>query len=115
MTAKRTSIRPTYDSRETGPRYHVTVRVNGETVIFEKRVDDPFIRQEVRMACMPWRWLPWPCRKHTVTVIVGADPDVIEDVMELDGNYLGANCSRRDAFNSHLMEAATRMAPREDA
>jgi hypothetical protein len=109
MTGKRNSIRATYDSRETGPRYHVTVRVNGQTIAFRKPVGDPFVRQTVTTT--------WPgllrsllrFRPLVTEIIIGGDSDVIEDVMELDGNYLGSNCTRRDAFHSHINEAIARM------
>ena len=101
---KRNSIRPTYDSRETGPRYHVTVRKDGEALVFQHPIDDPFVRQTVVVT--------WPglltsllrFRRLTVEILIGGDREVIEDVLELDDNYLGTNCTRRDAFNSHVNE-----------
>lgn len=109
MREKRNSIRATYDSRKTGPRYHVTTRLDDRTVAFQVPIDDPFVRQAVTIG--------WPDllrallrRRLVVTVIVGGDPEIVEDVSELDDNYLGANCTRRDAFNSHINETLGRFA-----
>ena len=109
MTGKRTSIRATYDSRETGPRYWVSTWVGATTVEFQKRIPDPFVRHTVTVG--------WPDllrgllrRRLHVTVRIDADPDVVEDVLELDDNYLGPDCTRRDAFNSHLNETIGRIA-----
>ena len=109
MSDLRNSIRPTYDSRETGPRYHVTTRLNGETVTFQHPAEDPFIRQTVTIG--------WPGllrsllrRRAVVEVIVGGDPDVVNDVLELDGNQLVPGSTRQAAFRSHVNETIGRMA-----
>jgi hypothetical protein len=104
MSDKRTSIQPTYDSRETGARYWVTSTLNGKPVAFRSPTDDPFVRHTVHVG---WRDLLKSLifrRGLDVVVTVGGDPAVMEDVMELDSNYLGVNCTRRDVFNSHLNE-----------
>jgi hypothetical protein len=113
--AARNSIRPTYDSRETGPRYHVTVRIGDETVLFRRRVPDPFVRQSVIIDWRPWKWLPWPRRKVTVTVIVDGDPDVVNDVLELDADTLVPGSTRQAAFRSHLNEAMARFVSEDPA
>lgn len=100
-------IDPIYDSRETGPRYHVTSQIEDETIAFQVPSEDPFIRQTVRIH---WRDLLSHLlhfrRFLTVTVIVGADLDVMEAVLELDGNYLGPPGSkRRREFNEQLGKA----------
>ena len=105
MSAKRTSIQPTYDSRETGPRYWVTSTLNGKPVAFRYPVEDPFVRHTVRV-----RWLDLlksliTGRGMEVVVTVGGDRDVMEDVMELDNNFLGFNCTRRDEFNQGINDA----------
>ena len=107
MTAvtKRTSIPPTYDSRKTGPRYYVTSRIGHYTIAFQDRIPDPFIRHTVRVG---WRDLLRALltrRFLTVTVILGADPDIIEDVLELDADYLGPHCTRRDEFGVSIAAA----------
>lgn len=96
---KRQSIESTYDARETGPRYHVTSRVGDRTVAFQRPIPDPFVSTTVRIG---WRHIArFLLRRERpyVTVLVGGDRDVIEDVLELDENYLGHNCTRRDEFN----------------
>lgn len=106
---KRQSIEPTYDSTETGPRYHVTTWVGGRVVEWEHRVDDPFVRQTVTVG---WRDLLRSLlrRELVVEVSVGADRDVIEDVLELDANSLGYNCTRRDEFNGSINAALSAFA-----
>jgi hypothetical protein len=101
---KRQSIKPTYDSRETGERYHVTTRIGDRTIEFQKRVPDPFVRHTVTVG--------WPDllrgllrRRLAVTVLVDGDRDVVEDVLDLDANNLGYNCTRRDEFNLGLQAA----------
>lgn len=106
--AERMSIRPTYDSRETGPRYHVTVRVNSRTLVLRHRTPDPFVNQRVIVG---WRDLLTSLlrRRAVVEVIVDGDRDVIEDVLDLDGDYLGpGQNTRRQAWNAHLNEAIGR-------
>lgn len=95
--SKRVSIQPTYDSRETGPRYHVTTRVGDRTIGFEKPLHDPFVNHRVTIG--------WPDlvrgllrRRLEVTVIVGGDRDIVDDVLELDAEWLGGNSTRRDEF-----------------
>lgn len=100
----RRSIKPTYDSRETGPRYHVTTRVDSKTIGFQQPITDPFVRQTVTVG--------WPDllrallrRRMTVEVIVGGDRDVMNDVLELDGNTLVPSSTRRQEFNAQLNAA----------
>jgi hypothetical protein len=109
VTALRNSIRATYDSRETGPRYHVTYKVDGKVIEWEKRVDDPFGRFTVHLG---WRDLLRGLlrRSLAVEVLVGGDPEVVNDVLELDDDALVPNSTRRDAFHSHLNEAIGRTA-----
>jgi hypothetical protein len=99
---KRRSIEPTYDSRETGPRYHVTTRLGDRTTEFQKPIPDPFVAHTVRLT---WRGI-LRClldgKRPAVTVIVSGDWNVVEDVLELDANHLGYNSTRRDEFNISL-------------
>jgi hypothetical protein len=101
---QRQSIQPTYDSRETGPRYHVTSRINDRTVTFQQSLDDPFVRHTVHLG---WRDLLRGLlrRRLAVTVIVGADPELMDDVMELDANTLVPGSTRRDEFNQGINNA----------
>ena len=100
----RQSIRPTYDSRQTGPAYHVTTRLGDRTVTFQAPISDPFVRTRVHVS-----W--WDAvrelvrhRRVTVTVIVGGDPARIDDVLELDANTLIENSTRKATFRSHMEE-----------
>jgi hypothetical protein len=106
---KRQSITPTYDSRETGPRYHVTTRINDRTIGFEKPITDPFVRQTVHVGTRDLLRSLFR-RRLEVVVIVGGDRDVVEDVLELDAEWLGGDSTRRDeftkaAFSSFLVDA----------
>jgi hypothetical protein len=105
----RNSVRATYDSRETGPCYHVTYKVGGQVIEWEKRIDDPFGRFAVHLG---WRDLLRGLlhRSLEVEVLVGGDPEVVNDVLELDGNCLIPNSTRKAAFHSHLNEAIGRTA-----
>lgn len=105
MNAKRTSIQPTYDSRETGPRYWVTSTIDSKPVVFRERVEDPFVRHTIHVG---WRDLLRALiarRGMKVEVSVGGDTEVVEDVLELDNNFLGFNCTRRDEFNQGINDA----------
>lgn len=76
-----------YDSRQTGPRYHVTTRVNGQTVQFQHRIEDPFVRQTVTVG---WRDILRSLlhrRSLVVEVLVDGDREVIDAVIALDENY----------------------------
>jgi hypothetical protein len=101
----RQSITPTYDSRQTGDRYHVTYRINNRTLTFQDPVPDPFVRAVVHVSW--WDRVKSFWRKDfTVEVLVGADLDLVETVLELDDNYLGTgNSTRRQEWNSTLNHA----------
>lgn len=98
----RQSIQPTYDSRETGPRFSVEYFVNGRS-IDKTPISDPFLRGTVTVS---WRDLLASLLKRkrlTVEVQVRGDHQIEEDVMELDGDYLGGHdCTRRAAFRAQL-------------
>lgn len=115
MTAKRSSIEPTYDSRETGPRYHVTTRLGDRTTEFQKPTPDPFVSHTVRLT---WRGI-LRClldgKRPAVTVTVGGDRGIVEDVLELDADTLGYNCTRRDEFNVSLGAAMHNLGSSSDA
>jgi hypothetical protein len=105
----RNSIRATYDSRETGPRYHLTTRVGPRTIEFEKPLQDPFVMQRVILG---WRDLLRGLirRRLVVEVQVGGDMDVVNDVLELDDDCLIQGSTRAAAFRSHLNETIGRFA-----
>ena len=99
----RRSLQPTYDSRLTGPAYHVTYRVNGKAITFREPIADPFIRGHVTVGF--WDLLRSLFRGHlTVEVQVGASWDRMNDVLELDVNTLLGQSSRRKAFDAQIQE-----------
>jgi hypothetical protein len=100
----RDSIKATYDSRDTSNRFHVTSRIGDRTIDFQRPAPDPFVRVTVSVGV-------WDClrsllrlRPVAVTVIVGADPEVANDVLELDYNVLVAGSTRRAEWNQHLSD-----------
>jgi hypothetical protein len=101
MMSKRQSIEPTHDHQETGDRYHVTTRIDNRTIALHEPVADPFVSHRVTVG---WRDLlrGLARRRLEVTVLVGGDSEIVEDVMELNADYLGSNCTRRDEFNVTL-------------
>lgn len=109
----KTSVSPTYDSRETGPRYYVTTKLSGRILEFQSRIGDPFICKEVRIR-ISWcellrRVLCFGSVDETVTVLVGGDADVVNDVLELDANQLVPGRPRvtdfhKGLFSSHALE-----------
>lgn len=105
----RNSINPTFDSRETGPQYTVTSRVGNRTISFEQPIDDPFVRQTIRIGL-------WDALRELlhhgwieVEVLVGGTKDRIDDVLELDENTLVPGSSRRAAWDSHVNERLGRL------
>lgn len=104
----RRSVQPTYDSRVTGPAYHVTYRVNGKAITFREPIDDPFIRGRVTIS---WRDLLRGLFRGglTVEVQVGADEDRVNDVLELDANALARGSSRRKAFDARIQGALEKL------
>lgn len=107
MTERKT-ITPTYDGAKTGPRYHVTSSINGHTVTWQYPIEDPFVRHTVYIA---WRdrLKSLFMRRFAVQVMVGGDRDIIEDVLELNSDYLGGMTSdRRKAFNRQVNDALAR-------
>lgn len=94
----RQSIQPTYDSTQTGPRYWVSSFAFGRTVQFRHPIEDPFINTTIHLG-----W--WDLLKHLlrgrgevqVNVQVSGDSDIIDDVLELDSEYIGAHRGTRRA------------------
>lgn len=99
----RQSIRSTYDSRETGPRYHVTYTVNDKTITFQQPIEDPFVHGTVTVGrCDLFKG--WLRGNLKVSMNVGGDRDIQNDVLELDENQLVANSTRAQTFRSHIAE-----------
>ena len=82
---KRQSIAPTYDSRDTGPAYHVTTQINDRTIDFQRPAMDPFVRHTVHVG---WLDLLGGLLRGRldVTFITGGDRDRVDDVLMLDAN-----------------------------
>lgn len=101
VTPKRQSIKPTFDSRKTGPAYYVSTSVNDRHVGTQD-IQDPFANTTVRVG---WIDLLRGLLKRglLVRVMINArDQQLVEDVMELDSNYLSSNSTRRDEWNKEL-------------
>lgn len=106
----RQSVEATYDSRETGERFYVTTQIGDRTVTFRRRVSDPFVRTTVTVSLWDALRALLRLRRVEVTVIVGGDPEVVDDVLELDFNTLTPGSStRRAEFNRHLSDVMTMM------
>lgn len=97
----RFSVRPTYDSQETGPRYWVTSTINGRPVAFQQPLPDPFVRHTVRVCLLDL--LRGILRgRLTVEVTVGGDPEIMDDVLELDSQTLIHGRTRHEAFRQSM-------------
>lgn len=112
--SERQPIQPTYDGAKTGPRYHVTSRINGHTITHRYPIEDPFVRHTIHIS---WRdrLRSLFMRRFEVEVMVGGDRDIIEDVLELNSDYLGLGGSeRRKAFHRDLNAAIVRHVDNEE-
>jgi hypothetical protein len=97
----RQSIQPTYDQRLTGDRFLVATSVGGKALPTVETTD-PFVHHRISVG--------WPDllrgllrRRLEVIVAISADPDMVEDVMELNADYLGTMSStRRQEWNAQL-------------
>lgn len=107
---RRRSIAPTYDSRDTGPRFHVTTTVRDRVVSWQSPVPDPFVRVVVRVGLwdMLRAFVPTLFRRGrlAVQITVGADPEMINDVLELDSNTLLPNSTRQAEHQQYLADLA---------
>lgn len=111
----RKSIQPTYDSAKTGPRYHVTYKLDGRVITWRERLDDPFVRAVLRVSWLD-RLKSLLRREMEVEVLVDADPEVIEDILELDANYLGLDPStRREESRQDMHKALLRFGKEREA
>jgi hypothetical protein len=99
----RQSIRSTYDSRETGPRFHVTYMVNDKTITFQQPIEDPFVHGTVRINRRDL-FKGWLRGRLEVSMHVSGDRDIKDDVLELDENQLISNSTRAQTFRSHINE-----------
>lgn len=115
--SERQSIEPTYDSRESGDAYTVEVREQGKR-LDRHAIADPFVNTMVHPR--GWR-AAWAVlrKRYRVSVHVSADPDRVEDTLELNDDYKGQKGSTRrsewDAqFHRGLGDFAVVLAERDD-
>ncbi len=102
MRAVRQSIEPTYDHRVTGDRFTVETRINGRR-LNEITTRDPFVHHRVVIG---WRdLLRFAIQGREVTVIVGGDRGIVDDVMELDADCLTYNSTRRTEWTAQVHRA----------
>lgn len=104
---KRVSVAPTYNRSETGDRFSVETRVN-DRLVSVTFMPDPFMHHRVTFG---WRDLfRGLLRGLEVTVVVSGDPDIVEDVSELDADYLGQpGSSRRQEWDARVDAALRRV------
>lgn len=98
----RESIKPTFDSRKTGPAYNVSTFLNDKPLDFMKPIEDPFVHTTIRIG---WIDMVKGLLKRRLEVRVNVyafDNDRVEDVMELDANYLSVGSTRRQEWNAHI-------------
>lgn len=110
----RQSIPATYDSRDTGDRFHVTSRIGDRTIAFQERVPDPFVRTTVSVGIRDALRALLRFRPIEVTVIIGGDPEVMTDVLELDYNTLTPGSTRREEWDAHIRDRLTMLARAEE-
>lgn len=100
----RQSIQPTYDRLKTGDRFTLEIRENDRRLSLAT-IPDPFHNTTIR----PRGWrvaLAVLLRRYKVTVIVGGDPEIVEDVTELDSDYLGRfGSSRRQEWDAQMNQS----------
>lgn len=112
--AARQSIEATYDSQETGERFYVTTQVGDRTITFQRRIPDPFVRTTVHVGIWDALRAMLRLRRVEVTVTVGADPDLVNDVLELDYNTLVPNSTRQQEWDQHVRDVLTMAARTEE-
>ncbi|GAA3878495.1 hypothetical protein GCM10022243_49010 [Saccharothrix violaceirubra] len=109
MREMRRSIQPTYDSRETGPRYRVTYQLDDRTITFREPIADPFGRFTLRVSWWD-RFKSLLRRDMAVTVLVDGDPEVMDDVLELDADTLVPYSTRQAEFRAGVHKSLARFA-----
>lgn len=105
----RLSIAPSYNSDKTGPRFTVSSYLGGEAICLRQPTADPFVTHRV---VVHW-WDAIKCLlRHgriEVEVNVGGDSDIMEDVLELDENYIGHGSTRRAEYETSVERALSQL------
>ena len=108
-TMLRLSIQPTYDHRQTGNRYSVSSWVGDCQVAKRVSIRDPFVRHTIHIH---W-WNAIKCLlckgRITVRVQLDGDDDIVNDILELDADYLLQGSTRRVEFKAALETALGNM------
>lgn len=102
----RISIKSTYDSQKEGLQYSISTSVNGKSINDSKDIPDPFVNHTVKLS---FRDTFKGLLRGGVVVgvfINGKNNRIVEDVLELDDQYLGNNATRREDFNKEIMSKA---------
>ena len=99
----RKSIEPTYDHRETGDRFVISTGV-GEHYYEPKTIRDPFVFHRI---VIHWHDLLRGLfhGRLVVVVTITGDPEIVDDVMELDADCLTMNSTRRQEWDMSLERA----------
>lgn len=101
---------PTYDSSKTGPRYTVEVFIDGRELGTD-RLDDPFARTHVYITRKDLLRGLLRGQVHVV-VKIGADEQMIADVIGLDEQYADPGLRNwQRGFVQALLAAAARPDP----
>lgn len=110
---KRQSIKSTYDSQKDGFQYRIRTSVNGRS-IGGHDIPDPFVNHKVRVSFLD---TVKGLLQGGVRVEVNIDPKnnrIVEDVLELDDQYLGQNATRRDDFNKEIFDKVNDMMDQDE-
>lgn len=107
--SERQSIDPTYNHAETGDRFSIETRLNDRRIEM-KSMSDPFVHHRVTVG---WLDALRSLLRHgrvVITVIVGGDAAIVEDVLELNDDYAGQHgSSRRREFKAQINDALGRL------
>lgn len=105
----RLSINPTYDSRETGPRYTIQTFI-ADRFLDVKPLADPFVRHTIRVSVLDAIWSILRHGSVVVSVNINGHQSIVEDVMELDANYIGHGSTRRAEWTTSIETALREVA-----
>lgn len=105
---KRISIKSTYDSVKDGSQYSIRTSVNGRSIGGRDLVD-PFVTHTIKVSLIDTIKGLFRGGVKVVVSIDGKNNRIVEDVMELDDQYLGlGDNTRREDFNKQIMNQVIR-------